>query len=41
MDNFEFNQLNNKEITFYDFKKPVYLITYSSWCVTSEGEIPA
>ncbi len=41
MDNFRFNQLNSKEITFYDFKKPVYLITYSSWCVASEGEIPA
>ncbi|MBK5191830.1 MAG: TlpA family protein disulfide reductase [Flavobacteriaceae bacterium] len=41
MDNFKFNQLNSKEITFYDFKKPVYLITYSSWCVASEGEIPA
>src|SRR5680860_861635 len=32
MDNFKFNQLNSKKITFYDFKKPVYLITYSSWC---------
>jgi len=41
MDNFKFNQLNSKEISFYDFKKPVYLITYSSWCVASEGEIPA
>lgn len=41
MDNFKFNQLNSKEITFYDFKKPVYLITYSSWCIASEGEIPA
>jgi thiol-disulfide isomerase/thioredoxin len=41
MDNFKFNQLNSKEITFYDFKKPVYLITYASWCVASEGEIPA
>jgi len=41
MDNFKFNQLNSKKITFYDFKKPVYLITYSSWCVASEGEVPA
>ena len=41
MDNFKFNQINNKVISFYDFKKPVYLITYSSWCVASEGEIPA
>jgi len=41
MDNFKFNQLNSKKISFYDFKKPVYLITYSSWCIASEGEIPA
>lgn len=41
MDNFKFNQLSSKKITFYDFKKPVYLITYSSWCIASEGEIPA
>jgi thiol-disulfide isomerase/thioredoxin len=41
MDNFKFNQLNSKEITFYNFKKPVYLITYSSWCIATEGEIPA
>jgi thiol-disulfide isomerase/thioredoxin len=41
MDNFKFNQLNSKKISFYDFKKPVYLITYSSWCVATEGEIPA
>ena len=41
MNNFKFNQLNNKAITFYNFKKPVYLITESSWCVASEGEIPA
>ena len=41
MDNFGFNKMNSKEIAFYDFKKPVYLITYASWCITSEGEIPA
>ncbi len=41
MDNFKFNNLNKKENSLYDFKKPMYLITYSSWCITSEGEIPA
>lgn len=41
MDNFKFKQLNGKEIAFYGFKKPVYLITHASWCITSEGEIPA
>ncbi|MFN4764201.1 TlpA family protein disulfide reductase [Gillisia sp. Q332] len=41
MDNFKFNNLNKKESLLYGFKKPMYLITYASWCVTSEGEIPA
>jgi len=41
MNNFQFNQLNSKEISLYDFKKPTYLITYASWCVSSEGEVPA
>lgn len=41
MDDFKFNQLNGKQIRLYDFKKPVYFITYASWCVTSKGEIPA
>jgi thiol-disulfide isomerase/thioredoxin len=41
MNNFQFNQLNNKEVALYDFKKPTYLITYASWCISTEGEIPA
>jgi len=41
MNDFQFNQLNSKEVSLYDFKKPTYLITYASWCVTTEGEVPA
>lgn len=41
MNDFHFNKLNSKEISLYDFKKPVYLITYASWCVSTEGEVPA
>ncbi len=41
MNDFQFNQLNKKEVSLYDFKKPTYLITYASWCVSTEGEIPA
>ena len=41
MNNFQFNQLDSKEVSLYDFKKPTYLITYASWCVSTEGEIPA
>ena len=41
MNDFRFNKLNSKEVSLYDFKKPVYLITYASWCVSTEGEVPA
>ena len=41
MNDFQFNKLNNKEVSLYDFNKPVYLITYASWCVSTEGEVPA
>lgn len=41
MDNFWFNRLNNKSVNLYDLEKPVYLITYASWCITTKGEIPA
>lgn len=41
MDNFKFRKLNGKLISLNDFEKPVYFITYASWCVTTKGEIPA
>ncbi|WP_373056022.1 TlpA family protein disulfide reductase [Zunongwangia sp. H14] len=41
MDNFKFYRLNQKPVHLYDYKKPVYLITYASWCVPEKGEIPA
>lgn len=41
MDNFQFSNLKKKEVHLYDYKKPVFLITYASWCVPSKGEIPA
>lgn len=41
MDDFKFRKLNGKETAISKFNKPVYLITYASWCVTSKGEIPA
>lgn len=41
MDNFWFNSLKSKPVNLYDLEKPVYLITYASWCITSKGEIPA
>ena len=41
MDDFKFKKLNKKEVSIYDFKKPVYLMTHASWRVPTEGEIPA
>lgn len=41
MDNFKFFTLKGKITSLYEFKKPLYLITYATWCVTSKGEIPA
>ncbi len=41
MDNFRFTGLNNKPVDLHDLEKPVYLITYSTWCITTKGELPA
>lgn len=41
MDNFCFKDLRSKSVNLYDLDKPVYLITYASWCITTKGEIPA
>ena len=41
MDDFKVKKLSGRTIRFYDFKKPVFLITYASWCTPGVGEIPA
>lgn len=41
MDNFKFQGLKKKEVSLYDYKKPIFLITYASWCIPGKGEIPA
>jgi thiol-disulfide isomerase/thioredoxin len=41
IDNFKFLNLKGNEVSLYDFKKPVYLLTYASWCIPGKGEIPA
>jgi len=41
VDNFKFRKFSRKRIDLYTFEKPIYLITYASWCVPGEGEIPA
>lgn len=41
MNDFKFFNLKGQTTSLYEFKKPLYFITYASWCVTSKGEIPA
>lgn len=40
-DNFSFKRVHKKRLHLNAIKKPVYLLTYSSWCVPAKGEIPA
>lgn len=41
LDNFKVRKLSGKTLEFYDFEKPVFLMTYASWCTPGVGEIPA
>lgn len=41
LDNFRVKDLKKKEVSLDEFSKPVYLTTYASWIVPTEGEIPA
>ncbi|ESU26986.1 hypothetical protein FLJC2902T_23270 [Flavobacterium limnosediminis JC2902] len=40
-DNFSIQRINKKRLFLNSFKKPVYLLTYTSWCLTANGEIQA
>lgn len=40
-DNFSFQRINKKPLFLNKVKKPVYLLTYSTWCLTANGEIQA
>lgn len=40
-DNFSFKRIRQKSLYLNTLKKPIYLLTYSSWCIPSKGEIPA
>lgn len=41
LDNFDVRKSSGKKIKLYDIEKPVFLITYASWCVPGVGEVPA
>lgn len=41
MDNFKFKKLSGRTVEFHDYERPVFLMTYASWCAPGKGEIPA
>lgn len=41
LDNFRVKNLKRKDVYLKEFKNPIYLTTYASWIVPTEGEIPA
>jgi thiol-disulfide isomerase/thioredoxin len=41
LDNFKMRKISGRTLEFHDFKKPVFLMTYASWCTPGIGEIPA
>lgn len=40
-DDYSFKCINSKKVKLSKIKKPVFIITYASWCVINKGEIPA
>jgi thiol-disulfide isomerase/thioredoxin len=40
-DDFSLQTYNSKTVKLNTINKPVYLITYASWCVLNDGDIPA
>jgi len=41
MDNFKIKKISGRKIELAYFKKPIFLMTYASWCTPGSGEIPA
>ncbi len=41
LDNFKVRKFTGKKVELHDFEKPIYLITYASWCTPGIGELPA
>lgn len=41
LDNFRVRRFPGRRFDLHDFEKPVYLITYASWCTPGTGELPA
>jgi len=41
LDNFKVRKFPSRKAELHDFEKPVYLITYATWCTPGIGEMPA
>lgn len=41
LDNFKVRKFPRRKVELHDFEKPIYMITYATWCVPGVGEIPA
>jgi len=41
LDNFKVRKFSGRKNELYNFEKPIYLVTYASWCVPGVGELPA
>lgn len=41
LDNYTFKKIQGSKLKLESVKKPIFLLTYASWCVPSKGEIPA
>jgi thiol-disulfide isomerase/thioredoxin len=40
-DDYSFKSVNSRKVKLSKIKKPVFIITYSSWCLLNKGEIAA
>jgi thiol-disulfide isomerase/thioredoxin len=40
-DNFTLKSYDSKKVVLKEINKPIYLITFSSWCVFNNGDVPA
>lgn len=38
---YSFKSINSGKVKLSEIRKPVFIITYASWCVINKGEIPA
>lgn len=40
-EDYTLKSFEKKKVKLSSFKKPVFILTYASWCIPSKGEIPA